>query len=245
MGSKVTLLAICLISGLAHAGLPGDKRTILTSGDKVYPIHYQLGQSTILYFGMKPETVICGNKNYFAIEKIKEGITIQPLGSFSTNLTVMSHGKRFLFYLTPASGRSIDTFIDVRWVPEQDAKLVATAGNGSNQTVRELNLRIRVGILDFKLLREIKMGAAKRMIFEFEIKNTGINTIQTSEVEIFAQKAGQSAGHQIQIFEKDDFKPGSSVRGRLILSIADLKNGSLVINHRGRVGKIQIKGDLH
>jgi hypothetical protein len=55
---------------LTMAATPGNKRTILTSGDKVYTVHYQLGQSTILYFGEKPETVICGNRNYFQIEKI-------------------------------------------------------------------------------------------------------------------------------------------------------------------------------
>jgi hypothetical protein len=79
--SKIIGIFVTLVfaSHFSWAITPGNKRTIYTSGDKVFPIYYQLGQSTILYFGVKPEVVICGNKNYFNIEKLKEGITSQPL----------------------------------------------------------------------------------------------------------------------------------------------------------------------
>ena len=109
MRSSLFCLVIigCLAAVSVNAGV-GEKRTILTSGEKVHTIRYQLGQSTVLYFGLKPETVICGNKNYFHIDKIKEGITIQAGSNFSTNLTVLSQGRRYLFYLTPAGGAKPD-----------------------------------------------------------------------------------------------------------------------------------------
>jgi hypothetical protein len=110
------LMALVFSSFCAMATIPGNKRTIFTSGEKVYPIRYQLGQSTVIDLGSKPEVVICGNKNYFNIEKLKTGITIQPLAQYSTNLTVLSGQKRFLFYLTPAGSLNPDGFVDVKWV---------------------------------------------------------------------------------------------------------------------------------
>src|SRR5580704_10180928 len=151
---------LALISMLLIAASPGDKRTILTSGEKVHTIHYQLGQSTVLYFGMKPDTVICGNKNYFNIEKIKEGLTIQPLSNFSTNLTVLTQGKRFLFFLTPAKGGDADTFIDVRLGPETETGVVRNGRRKSKGTGRELNQILALGTLEMRLKRYIQIEAA-------------------------------------------------------------------------------------
>jgi hypothetical protein len=239
------MLLVFLLSALSMAAAPGDKRTILTSGDKVFTIHYQLGQSTTLYFGTKPETVICGNKNYFAIEKIKEGLTIQPLGNFSTNLTVMNHGERFLFYLTPAKGALADNFVDVRWIPEQDAKLVAHVGGNTKELVRDLGQKIRLGTLDLKLLREVQIDSVKRTIFEFEVTNNASGKILSSDIELLAVKGIQPLGHQVAIFERDELKAGATTKGRLILTNADTKGVSLVINYQGKSGKVQVKAGPH
>lgn len=236
---------VALLSLFTLGASPGDKRTILTSGERVYTIYYQLGQSTVLYFGMKPETVICGNKNYFNIEKIKEGLTIQPLSNFSTNLTVLNQGKRFLFYMTPAKNGPVDTFIDVRWIPEAESRPVATAGTKSAQVVRELSQKIRIGVLDVVLKREIRMEATKRSILEFEIKNSTRNLVQTSEIEVLAVKSGRPINHQASVFEQDDVKAGAVATGRLIVTGSDLKGAALVINYLGKSGKVLLQGERH
>lgn len=245
MQSSGGMLMALLFSVLSIAAVPRDKRTILTSGDKVYTIHYQLGQSTVLYFGMKPETVICGNKNYFVIEKIKEGVTIQPLGNFATNLTVMSQGKRFLFYLTPAKGGAFDTFIDVRWIPEQEARNVTGLGAQAKETVRELFSRAYLGAIEVRLKREIRIDSAKRSILEFEVKNSGKETVKTTGVETVLLKSTQPLSHQVSVFEQDELKPRASVRGRVIVTGSDLKGTALVVSRLGKTAKLQLSGGSH
>lgn len=245
MRSSWVLVAVLLFPILLLAAVPGDKRTILTSGEKVHTIRYQLGQSTILYFGARPETVICGNKNYFAIEKIKEGITIQPLGSFSTNLTVMNRGKRFLFYLTPAKGREADTFIDVRWVPREETVLVPSSKTEMKESVNSLGGRLRVDALDLKLLRAIRIESAKRSIVEFELRNVGRRAIRSSDVQLLLMRSGRPVSNQVTVFEQDEISNGSRSVGRLILTGSDLKNAALVMSYLGKSSKIQMKAGSH
>ena len=236
---------LAFISTLLLAASPGDKRTILTSGERVHTIHYQLGQSTVLYFGMRPDTVICGNKNYFNIEKIKEGLTVQPLSNFSTNLTVLTQGKRFLFFLTPAKGGQVDTFIDVRWIPETESRVVANVGGNSKEVVRDLGQKLRLGMLELRLRREIQIHAVKRSILEFEVKNTSRNLIKTSDIAILAVKGGRPLDHQVSVFEQDDLKAGAMATGRLIVTGQDLKDAAFVMNYLGKGGKIQLPGAAH
>ena len=232
MLSSSAVLVMGIFSVLLAAASIGEKRTILTSGDKVQTVRYQLGQSTVLYFGMKPETVICGNKNYFHIDKIKEGITIQAVSNFSTNLTVLSQGKRFLFCLVPANGGKPDTFIDVRWVPEGEAKPVAASGK-TKQVVRELHGILRVEVLEIKLLREIIIDSSKRSILEFEVKNSGKDLLKTSGMEILAMKGKSALPHQVSVLEQEELKPGASAKGRLILTGGTLAGASLLMKYKG------------
>jgi len=236
MLSSTAVFMVGFLSALMAAASIGEKRTILTSGDKVQTVRYQLGQSTVLYFGMKPETVICGNKNYFHIDKIKEGITIQATSNLSTNLTVLSQGKRFLFYLTPASGGKPDSFIDVRWVPTAETKQVANSSG--KQEVRELRGILRAGPLELKLLRGIVIAASKRSILEFEIKNSG-KELKTSAIEILALKGKRALPHQVAVFEAEALKPGATTKGRLIVTDESLSGLSLLIKYQGNSANLQ------
>ena len=221
---------------------PGDKRTILTSGEKVYPIHYRLGTSTILYFGLRPETVICGNKNYFNIEKIKEGITIQPLSNFSTNLTVLAQGRRYLFFLTPASGRP-DGFVEVKWVPPGQARSVKTLANHDGEVIRELGQKTKIDTaVEFSILREKVLDKGKRRIFEVELKNLDSKSIPSNQFEVVASIAGVPLARQVVVWEADDLKKKGRLRGRVIVSGHNGKALSLVVGYLGKSTKLVIKG---
>lgn len=234
---------LMLISLEASAVVPpGDKRTILTSGEKVYPIHYQLGQSTVLFFGLRPETVICGNKNYFNIEKIKEGITIQPLSNFSTNLTVLAQGRRYLFFLTPAVGRP-DGFVEVKWVPPSQARSIKTLAKTDSEIVRELGQKTKIGnTVEFSILREKVLDKGKRRIFEVELTNLGSKSIPSKQFEVVASFGGVPLSRQVVVWEGDDLKENSKLRGRVIVSDHDGKSLSLVIGYSGRSTKLVVKG---
>lgn len=221
---------------------PGDKRTILTSGEKVYSIQYRLGQSTILYFGLRPETVICGNKNYFNIEKIKEGITIQPLANFSTNLTVLAQGRRYLFFLTPATGRP-DGFVEVKWVPPGQARSVKALAKHDGEVTRELGQKTKIGtIIEFSVLREKALDKGKRRIFEIEMKNLGNKPIGTNEFEVVASIAGVPLARQAVVWEGDELKEKGKLLGRVIVSGHDGKSLSLVVGYLGKSTKLVVMG---
>lgn len=234
-----------LLSFEAIASVSGDKRTILTSGEKVYTIHYQLGQSTVLFFGLRPETVICGNKNYFNIEKLKEGITIQPLSNFATNLTVLAQGRRYLFFLTPATGRP-DGFVEVKWVPPGEARSVKTLATHDGEVTKELGQKTKVGSeLEFSVLREKSLDKGKRRIFEVELKNLGKKIIPANAFEVVASLSGVPLSRQVMVWESDDLKGKDKLRGRVIVSGHDGKSLSLVIGYLGKSTKLVIKGSRH
>lgn len=224
------------------AAPPGDKRTILTSGEKVYPIRYQLGQSTVLYFGLRPETVICGNKNYFNIEKIKDGITIQPLSNFSTNLTVMAQGRRYLFFLTPAAGKP-DGFVEVKWIPPGQARSVKQLAGQDADVVREIAQRLKLtGLVELSILREKTLEKGKRRIFEIELKNGGGKSIPANQFEVVASLAGVPLPRQVVVWESDDLKAKDRLRGRVIVSEHNGKALSLVVGYQGKSTKLVLKG---
>lgn len=234
------LLLISLESGATVP--PGDKRTILTSGEKVYTIHYRLGQSTVLFFGLRPETVICGNKNYFNIEKIKEGITIQPLSNFSTNLTVLALGRRYLFFLTPAKGRP-DGFVEVKWVPPSQARSVKALAKHDGEVIREIGQKAQIGnAIELSVVREKVMDKGKRRIFEVEMKNLGDHSIPANRFEVVASLAGVPLARQVVVWEGDDLRKKDRLRGRAIISGHDGKPLTLVVGYLGRSTKLLIKG---
>lgn len=237
MLSKLLIVGGWLFFTLTVNASIGEKRMILTSGDKVHTVHYQLGQSTVLYFGMKPETVICGNKNYFHIDKLKEGLTIQAVSNISTNLTVLSQGRRYLFYLTPTTSKNPDTFIDVRWVPDQDT--TPTAVHSSKQIVKELTQAFSIGELNFRLIQEIIIDDAKRTIVEFEVSNTKKSVVKTADVALLAIRSKKALARQVAVFEQDEIKPLSKISGRLIVTGENLKNSSLIVKYLGKTSKVQ------
>lgn len=244
MRSRFLMLGACflLVSQIAFAVPPGDKRTILTSGDKVYTIRYQLGQSTVLYFGLRPETVICGNKNYFNIEKIKDGITIQPLSSFSTNLTIISQGRRYLFFLTPAAGARPDGFIEVKWIPVNQARPIQTLAGQANEIVKEIGQKMKVSDLELTVSRLKIIEKGKRRLFEMELKNTGTKTVSTNSLEIVASNSGRPIERQVAVWEEDEVSAKKVIHGRLIISGEESKSLSFVVGYQGRSTKISLKG---
>jgi len=244
--SKDFVLIALLFVGTAIASQPGDKRTILTSGESVHTIHYQLGQSTILYLGTKPETVICGNKNYFNIEKIKEGITVQPLANFSTNLTILDQGRRYLFYLTPAAGRMADTFVDVKWISQSEVLPIEKLATSKSVKINEINQRVRISKdLELVILRQKVVSESKRRIFEVEIKNQGLLGIKTERLAILAMNGRSALTVQTMVWEEDEIKSRKFLKGRLIVGNFLGKPFDLVVRYRGYDTRATIRGIAH
>ena len=246
MRSKAIILAILLFGFNAIAGQPGEKRVILTSGEKVHTIRYQLGQSTVIFLGLKPETVICGNKNYFNIEKIKEGITVQPLTNFSTNLTILNGDRRYLFYLTPAQGEKPDGFVDVKWVPQSEALPVEKLKTSSVSRVIEIGQKVRIDRnIELSILRQKVVQDNKRQIFELELKNISSEDFKTLKIDVLIFQNKKAVPSQMTIWEDFQVKSHQVLKGRIILSDPKFKDVELVVRFQGKDIRTLIKGIIH
>ncbi len=242
----LTLISVALWSMVANAGQVGGKRTILTAGETVHAIHFRLGQSTILYFGFKPDTVICGNKNYFNIEKLREGVTIQPLANFPTNLSILDKERRYLFYLTPAKGTAVDSFVDVIWVPENEMLPIERQRSSKVTRVQEIGRIIKIGReLDLVLLRQKSINGSSRRIFEFELRNRARTTLKTINIAAIAMVGRKALASQTFVWEKNEVASGMKMNGRLILPKLSHASFDLVVRFQGKDIVTQISGVLH
>lgn len=239
---RVTLLVGCILSCALHAvaASPGAKRTIFTSGDKVHTIRYQLGQSTILFFGLKPETVVGGNNNYFNIEKLKDGVTIQPLAGFSTNLTVFAAGRRYLFYLTPAGTSQPDGFVDVKWIAPADVRIVSQGPTRSTEVTKNIDAKVRIDRnLELTVKQERSLSSG-RCIYDLELRNSGRTDLNVADVTILAEQNGKLLEQQVTAWEGDEVPARKSLKGRLIISGKAPKGPTLLIGHKGRSTSLKV-----
>ncbi len=89
-------------------------RTVKCDESKMIEVYVKPSFSTIINFPVKPDNVVLGGKNQFAIEYIKNDLALTALSSNArTNLFVYLFGRRCGFQLM-ASGASHDNLILVR-----------------------------------------------------------------------------------------------------------------------------------
>ena len=89
-------------------------RAVKCDESKMIEVFVRPNFSTVINFPIKPDNVVLGGKNQFAIEYIKNDIALTALSSNSkTNLFVYLFGRRCGFQLM-ASGQNHDNLILVR-----------------------------------------------------------------------------------------------------------------------------------
>ncbi|MDZ4661308.1 MAG: hypothetical protein SGJ18_06770 [Pseudomonadota bacterium] len=98
-------------------------RTVKCDESKMIEVYVKPSFSTIVNFPIKPDNVVLGGKNQFAIEYIKNDIALTALASNSrTNLFVYLFGRRCGFQLM-ASSLKHDNLILVRDPEEAKIKV--------------------------------------------------------------------------------------------------------------------------
>lgn len=101
----------------------GSLRTVKCDESKMIDVYVRPSFSTIINFPIKPDNVVLGGKNQFAIEYIKNDIALTALASNSrTNLFVYLFGRRCGFQLV-ASSANHDNLILVRDPEETKMKV--------------------------------------------------------------------------------------------------------------------------
>lgn len=98
-------------------------RTVKCDEAKMIEVYVKPSFSTIINFPIKPDNVVLGGKNQFAIEYIKNDLALAALSSNAkTNLFVYLFGRRCGFQLI-ASGQNHDNLILVRDPEETKIKV--------------------------------------------------------------------------------------------------------------------------
>lgn len=101
----------------------GSLRTVKCDESKMIEVYIKPNFSTIINFPIKPDNVVLGGKNQFAIEYIKNDLALTALASNSnTNLFVYLFGRRCGFRLL-ASHSNHDNLILVRDPEETKIKI--------------------------------------------------------------------------------------------------------------------------
>ena len=107
----ITFLLIILVN---ESEAKTSLRTVKCDESKMIEVYVKPSFSTIINFPIKPDNVVLGGKNQFAIEYIKNDIALTALSSNSkTNLFVYLFGRRCGFQLM-ASSSNHDNLILVR-----------------------------------------------------------------------------------------------------------------------------------
>jgi hypothetical protein len=187
--------------------------------------------------------VICGNKNYFNIEKLKDGITIQPLSNFSTNLTVMTQGRRYLFFLTPVNAGRPDGFVEVKWVPSMQIRPVRPLASLGSATALSIGQKVKLGgDLELVIVSEKNSKTDNRRIFEMELRYQGDKPVKTNGIEVVAAINGHPLDRQVLAWETEELKNKSTAKGRVIITGYLEKSLNLVVGYQGRSIKVPLKG---
>ena len=101
MRSKVFLIGLCLASWCLATEVRSRAKTLYMKDTDVAAVRVTLGRSTILSFPAKPNKIVLGNKNHFAVEYIESDVAISALHPQAhCNLIVYLQGRRFSFDLT-------------------------------------------------------------------------------------------------------------------------------------------------
>ena len=92
-------------------------RDVTTSSSSMETIYLVMGKSTVLRFSEKPLKGIVGNQNYYSLEFIENtnDVTIQPLGTVSTNLFIYGKNHVYGFILKTAMTGNYDDLVKVHW----------------------------------------------------------------------------------------------------------------------------------
>lgn len=116
-------LAFLLILLATDAEAKSSLRTVKCDESKMIEVYVRPSFSTIINFPVKPDNVVLGGKNQFAIEYIKNDLALTALSSNArTNLFVYLFGRRCGFQLM-ASSASHDNLILVRDPEETKIKV--------------------------------------------------------------------------------------------------------------------------
>lgn len=229
--------AILLVLLLSTTVWAGRVRTLPTNSREMPVISLMTGRSTVLRFPAAPKKVVLGNQNYFNVEFIDSDITLQPLGSATSNLFVYGDGFTYGFILKVNQGGEYDDLVFVRGklpvyeserpqvppktvVPKPDVKYGVAIQKGSGVQVRgssfKWNDHLQTYFTDFFLV----------------IKGTKVIQSKSLNLQLLGETGDASSISPV--FESDDLTPGKPMRVRLFSKLDFRKDLKVKLKFNGK-----------
>lgn len=225
MKSKLWILTTFafLLSGALQAGVV---RTVYANNEKMEPIYYSLGKSSILRFTERPKKVVVGNKNYFQIEFIGNDVTIQPLGQAHTNVFVYTEYQVYGFLLRPTNSR-YDDLVNVRWKSKNILFKNKEKPKQTKPLFRPIKLKMK-GHLDINVTGVSQSQINNDLYFvDIVIKNTGKKNLLTKDIQIFATRNNKKLSNQNAVFKSENLKMNDSVIVRMFIGLKQKRGFTL------------------
>ena len=239
------LIRVCIIfGGVFFTAFSGGIRTLKMNESLMEPINLRMGHSTVIRFSEKPNKVVIGNQNYFAVEFIDNDITIQPLGSFVTNLFVYTPHHVYGFLLKSLNyGKKYDDIVNVRWKPKSVSfRKKKKRVKKHSFTQKKINLNLTLKDFKVQIHRIIFNKERGSHILDFTLKNVGFKRHKTKDIKVFMTRFKKRLENQDMVFSKDTLEIDEVIQGRVLIHLKVKRGFSFNIkNQNHRAKKIILK----
>ncbi len=233
---------------LSPAAFGGRVRTLATTSKDMPVIYLMTGRSTVLRFPSTPKKVVIGNQNYFNIEFIDSDLTIQPLGSSSSNLFVYGDGFTYGFLLNVVHGQEYDDLVFVRtsYPNEVDPAVVREQNQPSNsKLVTRPPIHFSLHGVRNKLFAIessfLKWNERTKLYYaDLFVKSTN-GAISVQEVKVDLIQSGVSLLSIPPVFDCDSIAVQSSCRVRLFISSPKRIKTTLKLAYKSKDHNFEIK----
>ncbi|MBS1983278.1 MAG: hypothetical protein JST16_03825 [Bdellovibrionales bacterium] len=204
------------------------------------PIYLTMGRSTVLRFDEKPKTAVIGNQNYFSLEYIGSDLTIQPLGTTTTNLFVYTESQTYGLILKVGGSALYDDLVHVHFRP---GVLNSGVGSVRRELVGEVRIDRRAEIKGFarvtlqKLTTAVPQGLS---ILDLEIENLSKEQIAVEKLKFEIRQGSRVVPINKIVAEVGELNPTEETKVRIIVRAANLKGTALLLQNNDNSLQIDI-----
>ncbi len=193
-------LWLALIGFVLHSSAFAIVRTLSLDQNAMAAINLSMGRSTILHFTEKPTKIIAGNQNYFNVEFTGEDVTIQPLGSVTSNLFVYTEYHRYGFVLRVGGHEVYDDLVQIRWRDSHVLSPLAPKMKTKVDEEKKLPATKDAEVLLKKAFFDKSLSLA---VIELEFKDKSGSGLTSKAIQISVTQGGKAISPRRIVFDRE------------------------------------------